>query len=97
MVIDCGRCAVRGSGCRDCVVAVLSPGNATGHAPQAPDYLDEAELRALGVLADAGLVPPLRLSLPRSRVEPGPEPTLTRKHRAMVALLSRSCAEIVTS
>jgi hypothetical protein len=85
MVIDCGRCAVRGAGCRDCVVTVLSPANVTGHAPQAPDDLDEAELRALGVLAAAGLVPPLRLSLPRSRVRPGPGPSLVPKRRAMVA------------
>jgi len=81
MVIDCGRCAMRGAGCRDCVVAVLSSARVTDHAPQAPDYLDEAELRALRVLADAGMVPPLRLSLPRSRVRPGPEPSLTRKRR----------------
>jgi hypothetical protein len=85
MVIDCGRCAVRGAGCRDCVVAVLSPANATGRAPLAPDYLDEAELRALGVLAAAGLVPPLRLSLPRSRVRSGAGPSLAQRRRAMVA------------
>jgi hypothetical protein len=85
MVIDCGRCAARGAGCRDCVVAVLSSAGGPGHAPQAPDYLDEAEVRALGVLAAAGLVPPLRLSLPRSRVRPGPGPSRNRKRRAMVA------------
>jgi hypothetical protein len=85
MVIDCGRCAMRGVGCRNCVVAVLSPANAAGYAPQVPDHLDEAELRALRVLADAGLVPPLRLSLPRSRVRSGPGPSLTRKRRAIVA------------
>jgi hypothetical protein len=85
MVIDCGRCAARGAGCLDCVVAVLSPADVTGYAPQAPDGLDEAELRALGVLAAAGMVPPLRLSLPRSRVRPGPGPSLAGKRRAMVA------------
>jgi hypothetical protein len=89
MVIDCGRCAMRGVGCRDCVVAVLSSARVTDDARQAPDYLDEAELRALRVLADAGMVAPLRISLPRSRVRPGPGPSLTRKHRAIVALLSR--------
>ena len=72
MVIDCGRCVMRGAGCQDCVVAVLSPANVTGYVPQAPGYLDEAEVRALGVLANAGMVPPLRLSLTRSRVRPGP-------------------------
>ena len=79
MVIDCGRCVMRSAGCQDCVVAVLSPASVTGYAPQAPDYLDEAEVRALGVLADAGLVPPLRLSLPHSRVRPGPGSSLRRK------------------
>jgi hypothetical protein len=54
MIIDCGRCETRGNGCRDCVITVLEASNVTG-------YLGEAEVRALGVLADAGLVPPLRL------------------------------------
>jgi hypothetical protein len=79
MVIDCGRCAMRGAGCQDCVVAVLSPASVTGYVPQVPDYLDEAEVRALGVLADAGMVPPLRLSPTRSRVRPGPGSSLARK------------------
>jgi hypothetical protein len=55
MIIDCGRCGTRGNGCRDCVITVLEPPNVAG-------YLGEAEVRALGVLADAGLVPPLRLT-----------------------------------
>ena len=88
MVIDCGRCALRGAGCQDCVVAVLSPANVTGYAPQPPDYLDEAEVRALGVLADAGLVPPLRLSLSRSRVRPGAGTSLKRKQRDDSATIS---------
>jgi len=71
MKIDCGRCVMRGAGCRDCVVAVLNPPDVTRYPPQAPGYLDEAEVRALDVLADAGLVPPLRLSLPGSRIRPG--------------------------
>jgi hypothetical protein len=53
-MIDCGRCRMRGNGCRDCVVPVLQP-------PIVPAFLGQAEVRALGVLADAGLVPPLRL------------------------------------
>jgi hypothetical protein len=56
MIIDCGRCETRGNGCGDCVITVLGPPNVAG-------YLGEAEVRALGVLADAGLVPPLRLTL----------------------------------
>jgi hypothetical protein len=56
MTIDCGRCEMRGIGCRDCAVAVIKSRNVTGG-------LGEAEVRALHVLADAGLVPPLRLTL----------------------------------
>jgi hypothetical protein len=55
MTIDCAWCEMRGIGCRDCAVAVIESQDVTG-------YLGEAEVRALGVLADAGLVPPLRLS-----------------------------------
>jgi hypothetical protein len=59
MMIDCGRCDMRGVACQDCVVTVLAPRNAVGH-------LATEELRALSVLADAGLVPPLCLKLPGS-------------------------------
>ncbi len=55
LVVDCDRCAVRGLGCGDCVVTVLLGG---------PPYgveLDDEERRAIKVLADAGLVPPLRM------------------------------------
>ena len=52
MIIDCDGCAVRGDACGDCVVAVLLG---------APPDLQADEQQALGVLADAGLVPPLRL------------------------------------
>ena len=52
MIIDCDGCTVRGDACGDCVVAVLLG---------APPDLQADEQRALGVLADAGLVPPLRL------------------------------------
>lgn len=71
MRIDCGRCVMRGAGCQDCVVSALNPPNATCYPRQAPGYLDEAEIRALGVLAHAGLVPPLRLCLPGSQLRPG--------------------------
>jgi hypothetical protein len=55
MLIDCDRCEMRDIACPDCVVtALLGPGE-----PQ-PE-LDAAEQRALRVLADARLVPPLRL------------------------------------
>jgi hypothetical protein len=56
MMIDCGRCEMRGIGCRDCVIAVIESQNVTNHLP-------DAEVRALAVLADAGMVPPLRLTI----------------------------------
>ncbi len=71
MEIDCGRCEMRGTGCQDCVITVLGPGNVAGFSTEAPGYLPEAEVKALGVLAAAGLVPPLRLSLPGPAVLPG--------------------------
>jgi hypothetical protein len=71
MVTDCGRAA----GGQDCVVAVLGspdvtsyPANTTGRLDEASGFLTEAEMRALGVLADAGMVPPLRLRRPGSRI-----------------------------
>jgi hypothetical protein len=70
MMIDCGCCVRRGADCQDCVVTALGPSNMTGSPEQAHGYLDEAEVRALSVLADAGMVPPLRLSLPGS-IQPG--------------------------
>ncbi|WP_370249981.1 hypothetical protein [Nocardioides sp.] len=55
--IDCDSCEVRGLACHDCVVTVL-----LGPPPEL--RLDEEERRALDVLAESGLVPPLRLVLP---------------------------------
>ena len=57
MIVDCDSCAARGPACSDCVVTVLL-------GP--PEWLAEptllpAETAALAVLADSGLVPPLRL------------------------------------
>ena len=52
VVIDCDDCAVRGSGCRDCVVSVLLG---------VPETLLGDERAALEVLAEAGLAPRLRL------------------------------------
>ncbi|WP_407687604.1 hypothetical protein [Mycobacterium sp. HUMS_1102779] len=52
VVIDCDDCAVRGPGCRDCVVSVLLG---------VPETLLQDERAALEVLADAGLAPRLRL------------------------------------
>jgi hypothetical protein len=54
VIIDCDRCAIRGVGCSDCVISVLldAPGTVE---------LTDPELKAIGALADAGLVPHLRL------------------------------------
>ena len=55
MLVDCDNCEVRGSACAGCVVSVLLG------APPSGVELDEPERRALAVLADAGMVPRLRL------------------------------------
>jgi hypothetical protein len=60
--IDCGTCVVRGLACHDCVVTVL-----LGPPPELA--FDDEERRALDVLADSGLVPPLRMVTPLA----GPE------------------------
>lgn len=60
MIIDCDTCVMRDLACGDCVVSVLlgPPGALT-------IGFDDEERAALDVLADSGLVPPLRL-VPRS-------------------------------
>src|SRR5690242_6166494 len=83
MEIDCDRCGMRGAGCQDCVITMLQPRNVPGVPAADPGYLTEAEVKALGVLAAAGLVPPLRLSLPGDSrpgpaVLPGPRPWAER-------------------
>ncbi|MDQ2739959.1 MAG: hypothetical protein M3Y35_15355 [Actinomycetota bacterium] len=55
MHIDCDSCSVRGAACSGCVITVL-----LGMPDQGVEW-DDAEQRALGVLAASGLVPPLRL------------------------------------
>lgn len=52
--IDCDSCTVRGLACHDCVVTAL-----LGPPPELVLGVDEE--RALKVLADGGLLPPLRL------------------------------------
>ena len=76
MIIDCDGCAVRGDACGDCVVAVLLG---------APPEIGAEEERAIGVLAEAGLVPPLRL-VPglTPGLTPGPAPAESDKARQSV-------------
>lgn len=59
MVIDCDRCEARGLGCGHCAATVLVGKEAGEEAGERTD-LGPAELRALTVLANAGLIPPLR-------------------------------------
>jgi hypothetical protein len=58
MLIDCNSCAARDLECDDCVVTALL-------GPVERGVLPELEQRALAVLADRGLVPPLRLVHPQ--------------------------------
>lgn len=58
MIIDCDDCTMRDIACTDCVVSVL-----LGPPGAVRDGFDAEERAALGVLADSGLVPPLRLTL----------------------------------
>lgn len=55
VIIDCGRCVLRGISCSDCVIGVVVD------APRPVEW-DETELRAVETLAEAGLVPKLRLA-----------------------------------
>jgi hypothetical protein len=57
MIIDCDRCEMRDIACDDCVVTALLG------APAGEGWNEETTV-ALRVLADGGLVPPLRLRLP---------------------------------
>jgi hypothetical protein len=52
MIIDCHQCQARGVGCGTCAVTFIG----------SQEYLDldPAEIRALTVLANAGMIPPLR-------------------------------------
>jgi hypothetical protein len=64
MFKDGCRCDRRDEACQDCVVAIIGPRSGEHH-------LEAEELRALSVLADAGLVPPLRRYAEPVRL-PGP-------------------------
>jgi hypothetical protein len=85
MIIDCGQCAVRGAACARCTVTFVTedppPGvriraAVSGDAPAGRDgespviELDDADLRALAALANAGLVPPLRYAPPPRQARP---------------------------
>jgi hypothetical protein len=69
MLIDCETCAGRFVACEDCVINVL-----LSRPPERVEF-DDAEQGAIASLADAGLVPPLRL-VPMVRL-PGDSPGIT--------------------
>jgi hypothetical protein len=79
MIVDCSDCKVRDIACADCVVTVLlgPPGFPSDKAvsvrsnPSKID-IDQEELGAMGVLADSGLVPRLRLIVDSPDEESGP-------------------------
>ena len=61
MIIDCFRCDVRGLACGNCAVTALVAEAQEKNIPYpAKPDLGPAELRALTMLANAGLIPPLR-------------------------------------
>ena len=49
--IDCNSCVMKDISCHDCVVTFLL---------DQPQILDKQEIKAFQILADSGLVPPLR-------------------------------------
>ena len=55
MLIDCEGCPVRHIACDDCIVTFL-----VNREPDDAVVIDVAEVRAVRLLADAGLVPELR-------------------------------------
>lgn len=72
MIIDCGTCTVAGAACDDCVVTVLlgPPGAAPAEIPTAAPAdtpvagsaeIPDEHAAAVAVLAETGLIPPLRL------------------------------------
>jgi hypothetical protein len=62
MLIDCETCTARDLECDDCVVTHLLATPSLVAGPTLPVRLEDAEADALAVLADYGLVPPLRLA-----------------------------------
>ncbi len=67
MLIDCDSCAMRNIACSDCVVTMLlGAHDDEGTHEAGHSDLDDDERRAVELLAEAGLISPLRL-VPISR------------------------------
>ncbi len=60
MLIDCDSCAMREIACSDCVVTMLLDGSGQIDGSGQAEF-DDDEWRAVDLLADAGLIAPLRL------------------------------------
>lgn len=65
MIIDCDSCTARDWHCAECVVSHLL-------GPPGRIDLDDDACQALDVLADSGLVPPLRMVPVIGKVAPAP-------------------------
>ncbi|MFB9838268.1 hypothetical protein [Actinoallomurus acaciae] len=61
MLIDCEKCEVRNVGCADCVVSFML------NDPVEAVEISDGERRALDVLAEGGMLPPLRLTISDGR------------------------------
>lgn len=72
IAIDCASCDVRGLACGDCVVTVL--------LGTPPSWLDDEDQRALGVLAESGLIPPLRLV---TSADPAADPATAARRKTL--------------
>lgn len=57
MIIDCEKCEVRNVGCADCVVSMMLGD------PVDVVEIGDGERRALDILAEGGMLPPLRLTI----------------------------------
>ena len=75
MIIDCEQCTAAPVACGDCVVSVLL--GMPGLAEPAAALIADEHLAAVTVLADSGLIPPLRLVTP-----PTQSPKRPAKRRA---------------
>jgi hypothetical protein len=67
MIVDCDTCAVRGDACQECVISVL-----LGAPPSVE--LGSPEQLAIDALAEAGMVPKLRLVPARNASVTGQTP-----------------------
>ncbi|GLY72094.1 hypothetical protein Airi02_008210 [Actinoallomurus iriomotensis] len=61
MLVDCEKCEVRNVGCADCVISFMLTD------PVAAVEISDGERRALDVLAEGGMLPPLRLTISDER------------------------------